>query len=156
MQIRFNEDVCWLLIGIVLIFILYKLFNKLILPIIINHSIKKIEVNPKWIISKTKDLYGFSDIEFIIAESPFAPLPRFCLTKDNKFQLLISEDTLTSEVDDIIRFALVGKVKVKYGLWFPDKPLYWLSVLCFMLDGGDIRMEGIKWENKKDKKPIDL
>lgn len=152
----FNSEVCELLISVVALFALYKLFKKVLLPIIINATTKEIEVNPKWIASKVKNEYGFSDIDFVIVESPIGVTPRFRITKNDKFQLLLSEDTSVNDVDELIRIALVGKVKARYGLWFPDKPTYWLSVLCFMLDGGDIRMESTKWKDKNDKKPIDL
>jgi hypothetical protein len=41
---------------------------------------------------------------------------------------------------------------VKYGVLFQDKPIHWLSILCYMLDGGDIKQEATSWEKVNMKK----
>lgn len=144
---------CFLLLGS---FLLWDLFNMRIFPWLLNKKTKDIEKNPKWITSKTKDHYGFSDIDFIVVESPLGAVPRLRVSKNkDRLQLLIGEDTLTRDVDNLMRAALAAKIKIKYGLWFPDKSTHWLSILLYMLDGGDIKQETVSWE-EKDKKSVDL
>ena len=119
--------------------ILWNTFDKRIFPWLVDKTTKDIEINPKWITSKV-EYYGFSDIDFIIVNSLEGTLPRFRMSKDKKrFQLLLSEDTTTNDVDAILQLALAGKIRIKHGIWFPDKPIYWLSILCHMLDGGDVQ-----------------
>lgn len=144
-----SNEVCAVIIGIIALIIGYKLFDRVLFPIMVNKSTKEIEKNPKWIVDKLRsEYYGFSDLDIILVDDPFGMVPRFRETKHHQLQLLISNDTLTKDVDDIARIALVGKIKLKYGLWFPDKPLHWLSILCYMLDGGDIKEEATSWEKK--------
>lgn len=147
-------------IGVVLLTIigliaLYKIFDKIIFPWIVNKRTNDIEVNPKWIVSKLQaKYYGFNDMDIVIVKDPFNMIPRFRLAKHNRLQLLIPEDTSTRDIEDIGRLALAGKLRIKYGVWFPEKPTQWLSILNYMLDGKDIKIESTKWE--EDKKPVDL
>ena len=151
-----SADLIILISVIIGIGALWNMFDKIIFPWIINIRTSDIDLNPKWIISEAKHYYGFSDIDFVIVESPLGMTPRFRISKNKKrLQLLIDNDTTTNDINDILHVALVGKLKLNYGLWFPDKPLYWLSILCYMLDGGDIKEESTSWENV-DKKGVDL
>lgn len=146
------QDVFGAITVIALIYVGYEIFNRIIFPKLIEKTTKEIEKNPKWIISKI-NTYGFNDIDFILVNSPLGMLPRFrWLKKEDRYELLLAKDTPANDVDDIIHVALLGKLKIKYGLFYPDKPLYWLSVLCYMLDGGDISMSSVKWEDKDVKK----
>ena len=113
---------------------------------------KEIEKNPKWIVDKVKGVYyGFHDIDFILAESNiFSSLPRFKISKTDRYELWLPSDISIKDVDEIVRLALVGKIQVKYGLIFRDKSLNWLSILCYMLDGGDIREDKVAFENTKN------
>jgi hypothetical protein len=131
------------------IYLLYKLFNKVIAPWIIHKRTKEIEKNPKWITPKLQEqYYGFEDIDIIIVDSPLGMIPRFEVAKDNnRLKLLIPEDTSVKDIDDIARLALAGKLKIKYGVWYPEKTTQWLSILNYMLDGNDIKIEATKWEN---------
>jgi len=107
----------------------------------IEKTTKEIDKNPKWITNELHSkYYGFADIDFITAESSIGALPRFRVSKENssRLEFLIPEDTLTRDVETMGQLALVGKIKLKYGLFFPDKPIHWLSILCFMLDGGEV------------------
>ena len=54
-----------------------------------------------------------------------------------------------NDIDKIAALALRGKINIFYGLMTPDKPAYWLAILLYMLDGGDIKQEAISWEDKK-------
>lgn len=141
------EDVIIILFIAFIIHTLLQLFKFLLLPKLIEKTTKEIEKNPKWIASKI-NYYGFHDIDIILATGPDFALPRLRISKENRYELLVSNDISTKEVDDIIRLALLGKIQVKYGLFFPDKPLHWLSILCYMLDGGDIKEEATSWEAK--------
>ena len=146
-------EACVVIIVILVLYLCYKLFDRVLFPIIVEKRTKKIEKNPKWIVDKLRsEYYGFSDLDIILVEGPFNCLPRFKEAEGNRYELLISNDTSTKDVDDIARIALVGKIKMKYGLWFPEKPIYWLSILCYMLDGGDIKQEATSWEEKSQEK----
>lgn len=117
----------------------WDIFNKVIFPKLVYHGMKEIDRNPKWITSKLQ-YYGFNDIDIVLCESKWGMLPRFRVGKENRLELWIDNDTSTRDVDDIGHLALCVKLKAKYGLWFPDKPTYWLSILLYMLDGGNIEM----------------
>lgn len=143
------HNICMCISVIAILYGMYEIFNKIIFPWIVNTRTKDIEKNPKWIIPKLKETYyGFKDIDIIIVDSPLGMLPRFRLAKgtENRLQLLLPEDISVKDIDNIAQIALAGKIKIKYGLWFPDKPAHWLAILNFMLDGGDIRIEATKWE----------
>ena len=144
--------------GVLVLVVGWHTFNTIIFPWITTKSIKEIDRNPKWITSEIIPYYyGFYDLDFVIIESRFCLTPYLRISKKDKtrLELLITNDITTAEVNDIARLALAGKIKVKYGLWFPEKPLHWLSILCYMLDGGDIKESDTKWEIK-DKKSVDL
>lgn len=135
---------------IIMFYISSRIFKIFIFPKLIELDTKEIERNPKWIMNlDAAKTYGFHDIDIVLAETNlFITLPRFRLGKNNRFELWIPNDTLTRDAEDVLRLALVGKIQVKYGLFFPDKPLHWLSILCYMLDGGDINEAATKFEEK--------
>lgn len=143
-----------IIISVILgIFILAKLFSRVIVPWIISKRTKYIEKNPNWLTSKIKNVYyGFYDIDFIIVENPFKSSMELRVSENKKrLELLLSNELTTNDTEEIARVALAGKIKLKYNLWFPDKPIYWLSILCFMLDGGSIKEEDASF-NKIDNK----
>jgi len=151
MSISIYTNILVIIFGILFLYACYRTFDRHVFPILVERKTKILEKNPKWIAPKLKqDYYGFYDIDIIVVEDPFDCVPRYRVSKedDTRLELLISEDVTTNDVDHIAQIALAGKIKIKYGLWFPDKPTYWLSVLCFMLDGGNIQL--------KDKKQVDL
>lgn len=121
------------------LYVLAVVFNKIIFPIIVHYSMKETDRNPKWIRSKLQ-YYGFEDIDIVLCDCKWDVLPRFKVSKDNRLELWIDNDTPARDVNDIGHLALCGKIKAKYGLWFPDKPIYWLSILLYMLDGGEIEV----------------
>lgn len=145
-------NTCAVIITIGIVYLMYELFNRVIFPWIVNKRTKDIEKNPKWIIPELQEkYYGFRDIDIITVNSPLGLVPRFRVDKKqkNRLQLLIPVDTSVRDIDDIARLALAGKIRIKYGLWFPDKSAHWLAILNFMLDGGDIRIDATKWEKDK-------
>lgn len=132
-----------------------KLFQDLILPIIVKKQTVETEINPKWIKSKVENKYGFQDIDFILAQSSFNNLPYMRIVSEDKkkrknirFQFILSEDTSVNDVDLVARMALAGKIYAKYGVIYNDKPLHWLCILCYMLDGGDIAEKETSWSAK--------
>ena len=149
------KEVIALLFVIFIVYIATRAFKLFVRPAILDMDTKEIERNPKWIVDKVKGVYyGFHDIDFILAESNiFSSLPRFKISKTDRYELWLPSDISIKDVDEIVRLALVGKIQAKYGLIFRDKSLNWLSILCYMLDGGDINM--IDQPVEKDKKPID-
>lgn len=146
------EEIYAIAFIIIMFYISSRIFKRFIFPKLIESDTKELERNPKWImgeLNKNK-YYGFQDIDIILAETKlFYSLPRFRVTKNNRYELWISNDTTTREVDNILRFAIISKIYVKYGLFFPDEPLHWLSILCYMLDGGDINEAATVFEEKK-------
>lgn len=128
-----------------------KLFKDVILPRIEEKKTIEIETNPKWIKSKVENKYGFQDIDFVLARSPFNNLPYMKIVEKDKkirFRFVLSEDTSVNDVDEIARLAIAGKIYAKYNLTYMDKPLFWLSILCYMLDGGDIKENKTAWSSK--------
>ena len=146
------KEVIALLFVIFIVYIATRVFKWFVLPVILDMDTKEIERNPKWIVDKVKGVYyGFHDIDFILAESNiFSSLPRFKISKTDRYELWLPSDISIKDVDEIVRLALVGKIQAKYGLIFRDKSLNWLSILCYMLDGGDIREDKVAFENTKN------
>lgn len=153
-MITISADVVYVIIIVAVICILHKIYRFVLFPKMVDKLTKEIDKNPKWI---TRELhskyYGFADMDFITAENDLDMLPRFRICKEDntRLEFLIPSDTLTRDIEEMGRKALVGKIKLKYGLFFPDKPIQWLSILCFMLEGGEVNIKDIE----KDKKPID-
>ena len=147
------ESMLATIIVIIIGYILMKIWKYIIFPFIVKKTTHEVEKNPKWITPKLRqNYYGFSNIDIITARSTIGTLPRFRLNSKEKdkerLELLISEDTPVNDIDKVATLALQGKLHVYYNLYFPDKPAYWLSVLLYMLDGGNINPESIVWENK--------
>ena len=147
------ESMLATIIVIVIGYILMKIWKYIIFPFVVKKTTHEIEKNPKWITPKLRqNYYGFSNIDIITARSTIGALPRFRLnskeTDKERLELLISEDTPVNDIDKVATLALQGKLHVYYNLYFPDKPAYWLSILLYMLDGGDIKPESIVWESK--------
>lgn len=147
------ESMLVTIIVIIIGYVLMKIWKYIIFPFIVKKTTHEVEKNPKWITPKLRqNYYGFSNIDIITARSTIGALPRFRLNSKEKdkerLELLISEDTPVNDIDKVATLALQGKLHVYYNLHFPDKPAYWLSVLLYMLDGGNINPESIVWENK--------
>lgn len=147
------ESMLATIIVIIIGYILIKIWKYVIFPFVVKKTTHEIEKNPKWITPKLRqNYYGFSNIDIITARSTIGALPRFRLNSKERgkerLELLISEDTPVNDIDKVATLALQGKLHVYYNLYFPDKPAYWLSILLYMLDGGDIKPESIVWESK--------
>lgn len=142
-MITISTDLCYIILIVIGLYIGYRVGKDLILPKIIDDATTEIEKNPKWITQELNaKYYGFNDIDFILAESELGALPRFRIEKYTKrLEILIDNDTSTKDVEALGQMALAGKLQIKYGLFFPDKPLCILSVLCFILDGGEIEVK---------------
>ena len=147
-----SRSMIYILVGVFCYWIAYTILKYIVIPWIYEKGTKEIAKNPDWLVSELKtQYYGTQDIDFVVVESRFGLLPRFRLAKKNQLQLLISSDMTTRDIELIARAALVGKIKIKYNLWFPEKPAYWLSILCYMLDGGNINQSGVKWKRKSEE-----
>ena len=146
-MITISTDLCYVILIIIFTYAFSRLYKYILFPKLIEKTTKEFEKNPKWITNELRSkYYGFSDIDFITAENKLGALPRFRVSKDDKtrLEMLISTDTLTRDIERIGQIALVGKIKIKHGLFFPDKPIHWLSILCFMLDGGEVCVKDIE------------
>lgn len=147
------EDMLILLFSILVGYALMRTWKYIIFPFIVEKTTQEIEKNPNWITPKLRQTYyGFSNIDIITARSSIGALPRFRIhsekDKGDRLELLIPEDTSVNDIDKIATLALQGKVHIFYSLFFPDKSAHWLSILLYMLDGGDIKQEAVSWENK--------
>lgn len=145
-MITISTDLAYILLMLIVGYALGRLYKLVIFPKMIEKTTKEIDKNPKWITNELHSkYYGFSDIDFITAENTIGALPRFRVAKDStRLEFLIPEDTSIRDIERMGQVALVGKIKIKYGLFFPDKPLHWLSILCFMLDGGEISIKDVE------------
>lgn len=148
---RLSESTCIILLIIIGLFIIYKLFTKFVIPYIFTLKTKDGEKNPDWLISRLH-YYGFHDIDIILMKgnSIFTRTPHFTLNHD-RYELYIPDSVSVDDAEEIGKLALLGKIYVKYGTLYEDKPLYWLSILCYMLDGGGVDIADVLWENNKDK-----
>jgi hypothetical protein len=144
-MITLDTDLCIIILVGLMLYVTWRTFDRIIFPQMVYHGMKEVERNPKWVTSQLQ-YYGFNDIDIVLCTSKYGMLPRFRASKDNRIELWIDNDTSTKDIEEVGRLALVGKIKAKYGLWFPDKPIYWLSILCYMLDGGDVNMIDKKQE----------
>lgn len=131
--------ICGSILGVIISPYIYKLM----LPILIKKTTKIIEKNPKWIVSKLrKNYYGLSDMDIIIVNSPIGVLPRFHINKkNNKLELLISEDVSTKDIEDIATLALRGKLYIYHSVnltFTQNKSASYLSMLYCMINGGNI------------------
>ena len=149
----FLEFVIILLFGLICFVAGRLIFKCIFAPIIVKKTTHEVEKNPKWITPKLRQkYYGFSNIDIITANSTLGALPRFRLNKNKegqeRLELLIPEDTPVSDIDKVATLALQGKLRVYHNLYFPDKSAYWLSILLYLLDGGDIEQESIIWGSK--------
>lgn len=145
-MITLDTDLCMIILTGLMLYVAWRIFDRIIFPKMVYHGMKEIERNPNWVTSQLQ-YYGFEDIDIVLCESKWGMLPRFRASKNNdKIELWIDNDTSTKDIEEVGRLALIGKIKAKYGLWFPDKPIHWLSILCYMLDGNDINMVDKKQE----------
>lgn len=153
-----DGELACILLSCLVVYIIIKLFNNFVVSFVVSFVVKRkttvIEKNPKWITSRIQEkYYGFNDIDFILAECPLGGLPKFNMSKDKeRIELWIPNDILIRDLESLAKIALLGKIKIRYGIYFPEKPIYWLSILCYMLDGGDIKQESVTWEEAHGKK----
>lgn len=153
-----DGELACILLSCLVVYIIIKLFNNFVVSFVVSFVVKRkttvIEKNPKWITSRIQEkYYGFNDIDFILAECPLGGLPKFNMSKDKeRIELWIPNDIPIRDLESLAKIALLGKIKIRYGIYFPEKPIYWLSILCYMLDGGDIKQESVTWEEAHGKK----
>jgi len=146
-MITISSDLACVLLVIIGLYALHKLYRYILFPKMIEKTTKEFDKNPKWITSELHSkYYGFADIDFITAENAIGALPRFRVSKEdkNRLEFLIPNDTLTRDIEKMGQIALACKIKMKFGLFFPDKPLQWLSILLFMLEGGEVNVKDIE------------
>lgn len=149
-----SDELCFLILTAIIVYIGYRVFKSVAIPFTINFIADEIEMNPKWFIGKLReDYYGFHDVDIILVDHAVGRLPCFRKVKATKrIEVLLSEEVKTSEVNSLAQLILATKIKMKYGVYYPNKPIAWLSILCYMLDGGEINQIDAKWENKREQK----
>lgn len=145
------RDILMIALNLCALYVLYTIVKTFIYPKLLDALTTEVERNPSWLSEKLRsEYYGYSDIDFITCECPLCHVPRFRVTKDERLELLVPNDFTVWDRERIGKIALIGKIRIKYGLTVPDKPIYWLSILCYLLDGGDINVSETKWEENKD------
>ena len=155
MSISISTNVAIIILSFIISCVGWWLFSNIIIPKIIKYGMKEKDRNPKWITSQLQ-YYGFNNVDIVLCESKWGNLPYFRFGKNKKLELWVDYDTSVRDIEEIGRLALASKIKAKYNLSFFNKPIYWLSILCYLLDGGDIQMSNISWEEShKNKKPLD-
>ena len=150
-----NKEILAFLIASFLIYITMRFIHRTAIPGLAAILTKELDKNPKWITSRLKDrYYGFDDIDFITAECSMGALPRFRVSKSDscRLEFLVPNDASVDDVELLGKIALAGKLQLKYGMKpLLNKPLGYLSLVCFVLDNDDVTNK-IKF---KDKKPLD-
>lgn len=147
------KDLCYLGLSLCSIYALYNIVKVYIFPKVLDLLTTVKEVNPEWLTTKLRsEYYGFNDINFIICDCPIWNVPRFRLSKNphQNIEFLIPSGATVWDREKLAKIALMGKIKIKYDVNTSfNKPIEWLSILCYMLDGGDINISETKWvENK--------
>lgn len=135
------------------IYSIYTIVRSFVYPRLLDKLTKEVERNPSWLVDKLRsEYYGFNDIDIIISNCPICSVPRFRVSKSGKLELYVPEDYSVWTRDKIAQIALIGKIHIRHGISVgADKPVYWLSILCYMLDGGDINVSEITWEEKRQE-----
>ena len=124
------------------LYLLWRLYKRVLYPIILQSGMREISRNPTWVNNRIRTYYGFEDIDIVLCESLWGGLPHLRVaTNKSKLELWIPNDVSVDDIDYYGRLALSAKLKINYGLWFPEKSLPWLSIVCYMLDGGDVKYE---------------
>ncbi|MBR2493767.1 MAG: hypothetical protein IKB64_09975 [Paludibacteraceae bacterium] len=146
------KSLCYVVLNLCSLYCVYTLVKIFVYPKILDLFTTEIERNPSWLAEKLRsEYYGYNDIDFILCECSLCRTPRFRVLKNSdRLELLIPNDFTIWDRDKIAKIALMGKIKIKHGLLVQDKPVYWLSIFCYLLDGGDINVSETKWEEKDD------
>lgn len=147
------RTLCYIGLNLCSLYIIYKIVVHFIYPKIIDFTTKETERNPQWLTGYLRsNYYGFEDIDFIVCECPVCHVPRFRVPKDaNRLELFVPDDFSNWDREKVAKIALMGKIKIRHGLdTSMDKPLYWLSILCYMLEGGDINISETSWGENRD------
>lgn len=143
------ENLFYIALNLCSLYVIYKITVMFICPKIIDLCTKEVDRNPKGLVEGLRsDYYGFHDIDIVMCECPIYHVPRFREGKHGRLELFVPNNFSIWTRDRIANIALAGKIGIKYGIIVNDKPTYWLSILCYMLDGGDINVSETKWEKK--------
>ena len=145
------KDICYIGLNLCSLYLVFWVCKHIIYPKIIDYTTTEIERNPNWLMSHLRsNYYGFDDIDIILCECPICHVPRFRVPKDSdRLELFVPNDLTTWSRDKIAKIALLGKIRIRYGITAPaDKAIFWFSILCYLLDGGDINISEVKWEEK--------
>lgn len=122
--------------------------------ITIKYSILRkcyLEKNPKWLLPELRSqYYGFHDIVIYVVKNTYiSSINLHYHTALKCLEVFIPEyEAVPRDIDDIAKFILAGKIFLQHKIRITDKPVYWLSILCYMLDGGEVRQSQVQWEKK--------
>lgn len=153
MTLNFDNRIIVAILVVIYLRATFYVWKRWVRPMMETFKMKEVDRNPKWVMRQLVSYYGFEDIDFVLFDSGVVCSPRLKTNKTrDRLELWLPCDTLTKDVPELGRIALACKLHVRYGVWYPDKPIYWLSVLLFMLDGGEIRMEDRPKPTEKELK----
>lgn len=159
-----KEEVYIILLFMWLGFMSVKAYFDFIRPILIKKNMKEVEKNPKWLTPVIRSqYYGLDDVDVILVENKYGVKPQFRAkvvnvnkekrTKEVRLELLLPTTITTNEIDEIAKIALIGKLCIKIrpelAILYANKPAYWLSILNYMLDGGNINQSAVSWKEKE-------
>lgn len=146
------ERLLYITLTLCSMYTIYTIVKTFVYPRVLDLFTKEIERNPSWLTDKLRsEYYGFNDIDIIISHCPICNVPRFRVGKNDNLELFVPEDYSVWTRDRIAQIALMGKIHIRYGISVgASKPVYWLAILCYMLDGGDINVSGISWEKRQE------
>ena len=137
---------------------IWNVIREDITKLVVKKFITEVERNPKWLTEELfQSNYGFHDIDIVLCDSKLLkealPLLHYN-NKTYKYELLVRSDVSPRNADLVGKTALAAKiitgfrVNISYEALM-DKPLHWLSILCYLLEGGDIKMSSVKWEDSE-------
>ena len=144
-----STEIAAFILASITTYALYQLWKYWIYPAILDAKTKDLETNPKWITDILYKYYGFHDIDFVVVDNPIYDSPRFQVSAKERLTFLVPKEITSDQVEEIGRVALIGKLNIKHQLLYTDKPILWLSILCYLLDGHDISMADASFEVKK-------
>ena len=152
------REVLLIILAWFIIYIAGKWIIQHIAAFIRKHDIKEVSRNPEWIMKNVRDeYYGFQDIDIVTADSRFNNLPCFRVYDNGEqiqYELLIPSNAPADSAELTLKIALIAKMQMKHGLnpnsyQYLDKSLLWLSILCYLLDGKDIKETAVSWDERQ-------
>ena len=106
-----------------------------------------IEKNPKWIVSDLKTRgYGLDDVDVFVTENTDSSLHTFDYNaSQSKLTAYVPKSFSSQDIEVLAKEILVTKIYIKTKNNYDDKPIHWLFILYYLLEGNDISPNSINW-----------